>query len=264
MALNFLKQKSNCHTVKILDKNGELIGIIYNLEPMGFIVTPLDDEIDPIIAYSFENNLELTNKYGFDFSAFLRKNISSRKNLDLETKQTNESKWSEILTKKAKKSGKVKDDYLIKTHWDQNMPYNKFCPIDSDTGLRSLTGCPTTAMSQIINFHKVLPDYLLTEADKYAQYCSETRIVHFDEDALELDFPIFGDLNNYSEAILEKFKNEEELDQDEMAALNFLCGIVMQQSYGSSVSGTYFHYQVQQGFERLGFAGAQLLLTLLH
>ena len=41
---------------------------------------------------------------------------------------------------------------LLKTHWDQGAPYNKFTPVQDDQ--HCYTGCVATALSQVINYFK--------------------------------------------------------------------------------------------------------------
>lgn len=41
---------------------------------------------------------------------------------------------------------------MITTHWDQNAPYNMYCP--KDNGQECPTGCVATAMAQIMYYHK--------------------------------------------------------------------------------------------------------------
>ena len=42
---------------------------------------------------------------------------------------------------------------LINSKWDQNMPYNMYCPLD-ELGENCPTGCVATAMAQIMYYHK--------------------------------------------------------------------------------------------------------------
>ncbi len=43
---------------------------------------------------------------------------------------------------------------LVKTHWNQDVPYNNFCPQELSTGNRSVTGCVATAYAQLMYYHK--------------------------------------------------------------------------------------------------------------
>ena len=46
----------------------------------------------------------------------------------------------------------IKEDYLLRTQWDQTDLYAKFCPNNDRAG------CWSTAIAQILYFHRVLPD----------------------------------------------------------------------------------------------------------
>lgn len=43
---------------------------------------------------------------------------------------------------------------LILTQWDQREPYNSLCPIDPNTGERSITGCSAVAFAQLMYYHQ--------------------------------------------------------------------------------------------------------------
>ncbi len=50
------------------------------------------------------------------------------------------------------------------TNWNQNAPYNNFCPLDLVNGGRSVAGCPAVAMAQILNYHNTTMDVQFTIA----------------------------------------------------------------------------------------------------
>jgi len=58
---------------------------------------------------------------------------------------------------------------MIKTHWTQSGPYNNFCPLITDGGARSLTGCVATAASQVVYFYRRdNPSTLLAKTPTYS------------------------------------------------------------------------------------------------
>ena len=89
-------------------------------------------------------------------------------------------------------------EYLIKTHWNQNSPYNDFCPtID---GERVPAGCVTISSAQVLNYYKVCKpldidfnhtiyanvespymELINHEGDDYTYHCRFTYTPDFDK-----------------------------------------------------------------------------------
>jgi len=55
----------------------------------------------------------------------------------------------------------------IVTQWDQGFPYNQFCPMDPDSGGRSVVGCVATAFAQVVNYHREIGDLLFSDDDDH-------------------------------------------------------------------------------------------------
>lgn len=108
----------------------------------GFVIVSADDRSTPILGYagkgSFDMNKlpnglkDLLMSYGKQISCAATNNIGN--------------------TRASKKLTDIEP--LIQTQWDQHEPYNNMCPIDPNTGKRSLTGCGATALAQLLYFHQ--------------------------------------------------------------------------------------------------------------
>ena len=183
-------------------------------------------------------------------------------------KQKNEKKWQPGYYSYKRDfqqwppEGSTSTGGWLATNWSQSAPYNQFCPVDPTTGQRSVTGCPSTAMSIIFNFHRELNNTRLSNSDDYEHYYDSNNHYFIDDDYNEHDFLNFSQINDYLDIIDDKFNNEEELNNEEAAALTFACGIAMKQAYSSQVSGTFYHPQVVNGFRRFGFANAEMLYEM--
>ena len=139
--------------------------------------------------------------------------------------------------------------------WDQNAPYNNYCPYDDVNLGRSVVGCTATATSQIINYHKYW-DHTLSTADGY------TSIYHgfttnIDGSSADDDFPNFNTLNNYMNAVVNKFNNNSPLNSNDKAALCFAAGIMDRTNYSSLASGAT-SYDAQVAYINLNY-NSQLL-----
>ena len=105
-------------------------------------------------------------------------------------------------------------------------------------------------------------DFVLDSIDRYV---TDTRFgmigIKIDEDSLKLDFPSFVQINNFLDIIKEKYLNNISLDEDEIAILNFACGILLKMAYSSSSSGTGFYKMEDRLKNRLQYSSATLLAT---
>ncbi|MGB4671111.1 MAG: C10 family peptidase [Bacteroidaceae bacterium] len=113
---------------------------------------------------------------------------------------------------------------LITTVWDQDPPFNLLCPIDKETGLRSLTGCMATAMAQTMNYW----EWPASGQGLHFNTRDTTLCVNFDESVYDWDNMI----EDYS---LGGTAEQEAAVQ----RLMYDCGIAINTTYGSSASAAY-------------------------
>ena len=130
--------------------------------------------------------------------------------------------------------------------WNQRDPYNKYCPVDPNTGDRCVVGCTNTAASQIIYYwlEKGLLDFTLTLTDSDA-YRSNADIMIESSDDPESGHLSFAETNE----LLQSF---DILDENSIAALCFAAGVVQQADYSSDETGTAWRKKlfVRAGFEK--------------
>ncbi|MEJ2052751.1 MAG: C10 family peptidase, partial [Calditrichaceae bacterium] len=158
--------------------------------------------------------------------------------------QRNNQAWQTVLSKSSVETeaakfmqwpepGSTTTGGWVETLWKQREPYNDMCPVDPDKGIRSPTGCVANTMAQIINYHKQIGDFQLMPSDRY--YLSDMKI---DDDSTRLDFPSFNKLNSFLDSIRIKYEGGSILNNKDIAALNFVCGISMNMFYNYNESGT--------------------------
>lgn len=131
---------------------GEPSFYIYNMEEGGFVIVSAEDALCPVLGFSDEGSIDMLNlppqlKYMLEYydaeAEFARQNAMPRQAL-----------WN---------SG-VKKATVLTQHetasWDQESPYNLFCPMIKDlysnktSTTRTITGCVATAASIVCRFHK--------------------------------------------------------------------------------------------------------------
>ena len=152
-------------------------------------------------------------------------------------------------------------DPLLTTQWDQGYPYNMLCPADPlENYNHSYTGCPATAMGQIINYLKTTQNTRFDDGDDYyANYAS--RQFHIDDDWATYQFPSYPKLNIFLDSADAAFQRNEELSDTLVAAVIFACGVACKEVFTASStygSGTFAVDQAYAAYQRFGFTDCQL------
>ena len=151
--------------------------------------------------------------------------------------------------------------FLLSTKWNQEYPYNLLCPADPfENYAHSYTGCPATAMGQIINYLQTTQNTRFDDSDDYfSNYAS--RQFHIDDDWETYQFPSFPQLNVLLDSVDASFQRDEGLSDSLVAAVIFACGVACKQVYTASPnygSGTFNVYQAYDAYQRFGFTDCQL------
>lgn len=116
---------------------------------------------------------------------------------------------------------------LLKTKWDQDSPYNKYCP---KVGSKSTyTGCVATAMAQVMKYHN-WPDKAASNA-KFS-YKWDTQGSALTADFSNFAFDWSNMLDDYAAVTSTTTQN------DAVAKLMQACGYSVEMDYGTDASGT--------------------------
>lgn len=111
-------------------------------------------------------------------------------------------------------------------------------------------------MSMIVYHYKTLGEVVLNvEEDSYV-----TRYlgINIPGDYSVNNFPTFDTLNNYLNTIRTKYSSGTLLNNSEIAALNFACGILVEMDYSYSMgSGAYLDDVATTLTERMGYYSAE-------
>lgn len=237
------------------------------LIPEGYIIVSADDNLPPIIAYSYQDNIEPTGKL-FDI---LKHDISKRlANIEIVPEnviKNRKKQWAELVQGTYKRdiqveqwppAGTTSTGGWLETNWTQTSPYNQQCPIDPVTSSRSYTGCPATAMAQILNYHRTTNNtYFDNSDDYYHNYAG--RKFWIDDDYADNGFPSFPQLNTYLDTLNAHYQNNVSLTNQDKAALSFACGVAASQVYTSEGSGTFSVSQAFDSYQRFGCYTSELL-----
>lgn len=193
----------------------------------GFVVMAADDCVQPILGYS------LTGKFVAEgmpenliwwlqgYSDQIQDAINASLAADADVK----TEWQNL---KSGLSTKMTSDVvvgpLLSTLWDQNYPYNYYCPAGTGgPGGHVYTGCVATAMAQVL---------------KYWNYPSTGN------DSYSYTHPTYGEQTaNFGETIYDWANmpstlsgSSPQIQIDAIATLMYHCGVSVDMNYGTNTS----------------------------
>ncbi|MBL7178005.1 MAG: C10 family peptidase [Desulfobacteraceae bacterium] len=218
----------------LFGKQAQPLAYVITLAPKGYIVVSPDTDIRPVIAYSVDGEFPFEERRDNVLLHLVLWDMQNRLGalpiLSEDYKQKNRIAWEDYLAGDEiwvkKLSAAQQWGPHVTTTWGQFSPYNKYCPIDPETGNRSIVGCAATATAQIINYWTYPSSVSFDENDRYE---TNTRGIKVDEDYDLYDFPSFEELNQI-------LSNIDYSNENDISALNFAVGISVEMDYTSSLS----------------------------
>ncbi len=162
-AQKFLQQtplgmKRSQAEVPQLKMAGRVSGLyVFNAEQnQGYVIVSNDDRTAPILGYSETGTLDPDNM-PCNMRAWLQGYAD-----EIAWLNEHNIQLTGIATLPRRTPSAVKTPIapLVKTHWNQNSPYNDNCP-EYTEGYKAATGCVATAMAQVMKYHEyanMLPD----------------------------------------------------------------------------------------------------------
>ncbi len=207
---------------------------IYNINnDEGFIIISSDDNIKPVLAYSFETGFNIGNvspaqKYMLDYYSYM--NFEARKNKLLVSNDVR-SEWEELIKYNPNQNLKTKSTVtglLEPIEWNQSSPYNSMCPEASGSyegyGGRCPVGCSAIAMLQIMKYY----NWPSTGTGSYTHYSWENG--GFD------DFTVNFGQNTYD---WYSVPNIGQHQNDELAKICFQAGVAVKMQWSPEGSGAW-------------------------
>lgn len=258
--LHFLNKNNyslhRIHTYYGHDHSTPLFYLI-QLKPTGFMIITSDLGLPPVLSYSFTSELNMSSKEHMNYITLITSDIFNRiQKQNSDKKYDKHSTEWEYLLKENKEiqqsssfqqwppTGYSTTGGWIETQWDQNSPFNDFCPLDLSSGDRGLAGCPAVAIAQILHYHKTINNIQFDNTDDYTH--DYVQYFQIDDDHNTYDFPSFPELNGYLSTVQSHFNQGIDLTNVDKAALLFACGTAAKQVYTPQVSGTF---GVSQAFD---------------
>lgn len=192
----------------------------FNTTNNGFVIVAGNDCMDPIIGYSTEKGLD-PNNMPSNLLWFLNGYVQSivyAQNNDLQPSKEIKASWNELLNEELAPATPKQIYKTLQSTWGQDYPYNAHCPVIN--GENACTGCVATAMAQIIKYweYPIAPTGNVT-------YNGGTA--HFGQ--YKFDYSLMP--NEYV------YGGWSEDQVNEVADLNYLCGVSVRMSYGTTEQG---------------------------
>ncbi len=266
---NFLEYRHSdmrLEEVAPLYDQGTLLGYVGHLSPAGFILVSGSRDLRPVTAYSSESRWACGGAEQEIFEQLIKTDLRLRLRQAIPSER-NAVEWRQLLAGRMPQNrleqwppaGTTPTGGWLFTNWTQSAPYNSMCPIDPNTHQRSYTGCPATAMAQILNCLMEIKSFKLDDADDYYHSYGAGNQYWIDDDWRDHGFPSFDSLNLYLDSAEVNYQWHKPLSTAQIAALNFGCGVALRQVFSASVSGTFGIEQARDAWQRLGFSESRLV-----
>ncbi len=200
---------------------------VYNVGSSGFVIISADDCFRPIVGYSDEGAFPTENPspemmYYLDN---LSQGRAAALQASIQQDEAVANEWQSLLggNPLPSRNGERKKFHLVQTKWNQNFPYNKFCPAE---GGRTYAGCVATAMSQVMNYWRYPSHGYGQHSYTYGQYGELSA--NFAEATYDFDLMPIS---------ISEFSPAENIDA--IALFMYHCGIAVDMMYGTDGSGAY-------------------------
>ncbi len=203
---------------------GENCFYVFNIGETGFVIVSADDFFRPIVGYSDEGLFE-TDNMSPELAYYLETIAKDRSMTRLDHQRAEiAEEWNMIRQNGSLISynGGKRADYLIKLKWNQDYPYNYYCPPASGgPGGRVYAGCVACAMSMVMKYW----DYP-TCGNGTHSHIGQT--INYGETTYD-----WANMPNY----ISGGSPQEQIDA--IATLMYHCGMAVDMNYSANGSGAY-------------------------
>ena len=214
-------------------ERGEACYYVFNVGNTGFVIMAADDHYRPIIGYSEEGVFDMDN-----IAPALSDYLEGVRQGVVEAAQASSADASvaadwDMLQKTGRmvsRRGGREDEYIVETKWNQNYPYNYFCPEgEGGPGGHCYAGCVATAAAQLMRYW----NHPIHGQGSYSYFPED----HPEYGPLTVDF---GEATYDWDNMPVSISSGSPLEQIEaVAQLVYHVGVSMDMNYRPSSSGAY-------------------------
>jgi hypothetical protein len=153
----FTRQSSDLSLVKTgYSDRGEACYYVFNVGTTGFVILAGDDAVRPVIGYSDKGTFDPDDMAPalVDYLESMRLGIMAEAQKGTGNAEV-AADWVmlEECGRLVSRHGGREDEYLVQTTWNQNYPYNYFCPEgEGGPGGHCYAGCVATAAAQVMKY----------------------------------------------------------------------------------------------------------------
>lgn len=208
-----------------------------NADGEGWVMVAANDVVQPILAYSKTGQFNVNNQPS-NVKVWLggyNKQIKFAEENNIKATEEVKTAWRKLRTSPPVTAmGNVVVAPLIKTTWDQDDPYWKYCPKKGSTN--TYVGCVATAMAQVMNYWK-WPD----QGEGSYSYTSDMNSLSCSADfgSTTYDWANMVDhyTTYYSGSSTISVSTPTTAQKDAVATLMYHCGVAVEMDYGTSSQG---------------------------
>ena len=203
---------------------------VFNNPDGGWVIISAEDRVTPVIGYSDEGRFEVEGMPD-NISAWMdgvSETISSvRASADEAPAEVREA-WRALQTSSSL-SGARK--YIPTAKWNQESPYNSFCPVVAGESKKSVAGCVATAMAIIMRYYR-WPESGTGTIGGYNTRTAHTYIRSYSLDNYVYDW----DLMPTTSASGGSWSSAQ---KQQVAKLMYDCGVMIEMDYTYNGSSAY-------------------------
>lgn len=212
---------------------------VFNVENNnGYVLIAADNQSYPVLGYTFEGELSQNSELNPALAGLIegyKKEIIEIINKDLPADEESTEAWNRYLSEDFQTSKSVTTlGPLVETKWNQSPYYNALCPGNS------VTGCVSTAMSQIMRYYK----HPKKGTGSHSYY-------HSSYGNLSADFG--ATTYNYS-----NMPNQVNSPNNDVATLCYHTGVSVEMNYSPSGSGASTQMSVSSFKQFFGYSNTAI------
>lgn len=212
------------------DDKGNASLYLFNIDDKGFFIVSADDRAKPILAFSDEGALDFNNipsSMAYYLDRYAKAiSIAVENNLEAESEITEE--WNLVRSRgivTEKTLGRSVDP-LINLLWNQDSPYNMYCPTaPGGPGGRAYVGCAADAMAMVMKFWNY-PDAGVGEHSYIPPGFPQQSVT-------------FGEEYDWDNMPIQLYNSSSQTQKHAIAILMYHCGVSIDMGYGADGSGAY-------------------------
>ena len=215
-----------------------------NTNGEGWVMVAANDVVQPILAYSKQGvfNPDTQPSNVKVWLGGYNNQIKFAEQNNVEATEEVKAKWNSLRkAPPVTAAGTVVVAPLIKTTWDQDDPYWKYCP--SSGSSKTYTGCVATAMAQVMNYWQ----WPVTGTGSYS-YTSETNKLACSADFANTTYDWANMVNHYTKyysgSSQVSVSTPTNAQKEAVAVLMYHCGVAVKMDYGTSSQGGSSAYTI--------------------